>query len=316
MDQIHCMRVFIRIVEQGSFARAADDLGVSPATVTAALTALEKRLGARLLHRTTRKLSLTEEGRTYYEDIVRILGELAEAEDVISNARLSPRGRLRVSIAQSFEALSFFPLLDEFMQAYPLLQVEVIVTDRAVNMVEEGIDCALRAVEISADSSLIARKVLVSHWVTCATPDYLARNGRPHSIADLAQHNCIRFISPSTGKPREWSFTVNGERRSLSPSGKIAMTSLDGAVAAARAGAGIAQVPDVLAYSAILEGQLLPILTEHVVEGVPVMLAYPANRYLPARVRAFAAFFEKAYPENGYWPKIAAHLQAAMALVE
>lgn len=308
------MRVFIRIVEQGSFARAADNLGVSPASITAALTDLEKRLGARLLNRTTRKLSLTEEGRTYYEDCVRILDELAEAEDAISTARLSPRGRLRVSIAQSFEALSFFPLLNEFMQAYPELQVEVIVTDRAVNMVEEGIDCALRAVEISADAPLIARKVLVSHWVTCASPDYLAAHGTPHCIAELAGHNCIRFISPSSGKPREWPFNVNGERRTLSPAGSISMTSLDGAVAAARTGAGIAQVPDVLAYSAILNNELQPILTEHVTEGVPVMLVYPANRYLPARVRAFATFFEKAYPEQGYWPMIAAHLEAGRSL--
>lgn len=302
------MRVFVRIVEQGSFARAADSLGLSPASTTAALTALEKRLGVRLLHRTTRKLSVSEEGRTYYEDCVRILGELAEAEDAISTARVSPRGRLRVSIAQSFEAMSFFPLLNEFMQAYPQLLVDVIVTDRAVNMVEEGIDCALRAVEISADSALVARKVLVSHWVTCASPAYLEKHGTPASVADLEHHNCIRFISPSSGKPREWSFDIDGTRRNLSPAGNIAVTSLDGAVAAARIGAGIAQVSDVLAYTAILEGQLQPILTDHVVEGVPVVLVYPANRYLPTRVRAFATFFEKAYPEHGYWPKIAALL--------
>lgn len=278
MDQLYCMRVFVRVVEQGAFARAADDLGASRASVTTAITQLERRLGVRLLNRTTRRLSLTEEGRTYYEDCVRILGEISEAEDNLSTARLSPRGHLRVSIAQSFEALGIFPLLQQFMQQHPELSVEVIVTDRAVNLVEEGIDCALRAVEISADSALVARKVLTARWLTGASPEYLKRHGIPRNIDELSQHNCIRFISPSTGRVREWQFDVNGERISMMPNGNIRMTSLDGAVAAARTGAGVAQVPDVLAYKAIIEGELQPVLTEHIVLGVPVMLVYPGNR--------------------------------------
>lgn len=310
MDQLHCMRVFVRVVEQGAFARAADCLGVSRASVTTALSQLEKRLGVRLLNRTTRRLSLTEDGTSYYKDCVRILGEIAEVEDNLSSTKVFPRGRLRVSIAQSFEALAFFPLLDRFMKQYPALSVEVIVTDRAVNLVEEGIDCALRAVEISRDSNLVARRLFTCNWLTCASPAYLAERGTPGSISDLKGHNCIRFISPSTGKAREWLFDENGVRIGVAPVGNLWLTSLDAAVAAARAGAGIAQVPDALAFQAIMQGTLQPILTEHNAQSLPLMLVYPGNRYLPAKVRAFARFFEDAYPPEGWWPKIAARLQA------
>lgn len=310
MDQLHCMRVFVRVVEQGAFARAADDLGISRASVTTALSHLETRLGVRLLNRTTRRLSLTEDGSSYYNDCVRILGEIAEVEDNLSTAKASPRGRLRVSIAQSFEALGFFPLLRGFMQQYPALSVEVIVTDRAVNLVEEGIDCALRAVEISQDSTLVARKLFTANWLTCASPAYLEEKGTPRTIEELAEHCCIRFISPSMGRAREWLFDDNGVRTSLMPSGNLWLTSLDAAVAAARAGAGIAQVPDALAFRAVMDGQLRPVLTEHNAQSLPLVLAYPGNRYLPAKVRAFARYFERAYPLEGWWPKIAARLQA------
>jgi LysR family transcriptional regulator for bpeEF and oprC len=309
MDQLFCMRVFVRIVEQGACSRAADDLGVSRATVTTALSQLEKRLGVRLLQRTTRRLSLTDEGRAYYADCVRILGDVDEAEDALTHARLSPRGRLRVSIAQSFEPLGFFPLLARFMHEYPDLSVEVIVTDRAVNMVEEGIDCAVRAVEASRDALLVARTLFIARWLTCASPGYFAQHGVPGHPSEIAAHNCIRFVSPSTGRARDWLFDEGGVQTKRTPRGSLSLTSLDAAVAAARAGTGLAQVPDLLACDAVLAGELEPVLTEHIVQAPAVVLAYPGNRYLPAKVRAFAAFLQKAYPRQGWWPKIAAHLQ-------
>lgn len=307
------MRVFVRVVEHGAFVRAADDLGISRASVTTAVAQLERTLGARLLHRTTRRLSLTEEGRSYYQDCVRILGQIEEAEDSLSSSKHSPRGRLRISIAQSFEAMSIFPLLEEFMRLHPALDVEVVVTDRAVNLVEEGIDCALRATDIAADSPLVARKVLTARWLTCAARDYLASRGTPARVADLDGHNCIRFISPSTGRGREWLFDNGGKISSYSPNGNLALTSLDAAVAAAEAGIGVAQVPDALAYRAVLEDRLQPILTEHIAMALPVMFVYPGNRYLPARVRAFADFMDRAYPREGRWPQIAAKVEAGWA---
>lgn len=302
------MRVFVRVVEHGAFIRAADDLGFSAASVTGAVARLEAELGTRLLNRTTRRLSLTREGETYYQNCVRILDEIAEAEDNLGSAHLTVRGRLRVSIAQSFEALGFFPLLNEFMRRFPEVSVDVIVTDRAVSLVEEGIDIALRAVEIPPDAMLVARKVLTSRWITCASPAYLAEHGTPRALDELAGHNCIRFVSPSTGRAREWQFDEDGVATPFMPTGNLSVTSLDGAVASAKTGAGIVQVPDVLAYGAIMNGELQPVLTEKIVLCPAVMVVYPANRYLPARVRAFADYFASAYPEQGVWPDIAAKL--------
>lgn len=310
MDQLSCMRVFVRVVEQGALVRAADDLGVSRATVTTALSQLEKRLGVRLLQRTTRRQSLTDEGRSYYQDCVRILGEIAEAEDALSSSKVSPRGRLRVSIPQSFEALGFFPLLHTFMQQYPELAVEVIVTDRAVNLVEEGVDCAVRSVEMSRDSMLVARRLCIVRWLTCASPAYLAGRGTPTCVADLDAHDCIRFVSPSSGRVREWLFDEGGVQTRRTPRGSLSLTSLDAAAAAARAGAGIAQLPDALAFRGVMDGELRPVLTTHIMQALPLVLAYPGNRYLPAKVRAFAGFFQRAYPREGWWPRIAAKLRA------
>jgi LysR family transcriptional regulator for bpeEF and oprC len=159
MDQFSCMRVFARVVELGSFARASEALEIARASATTAVARLEKRLGVRLLHRTTRRLSLTEDGRLYYQACVSMLTDLAEAEDALSNARKSPRGRLRVSTPHSFIHMVFLPALPRFMARYPDLEVEIVMTDRAVNLVEEGIDCAVRAVDIPDDSPLVARRI-------------------------------------------------------------------------------------------------------------------------------------------------------------
>lgn len=304
------MKVFVRVVEHGAFVDAADDLGISKASITTAVSQLEKSLGVRLLHRTTRRLSLTEEGRSYYEDCVRILGQIDAAEDNLSSSSHALRGRLRVSVSQSFEAMTLLPLLAEFISSHPELNVELIVTDMAVNLVEEGIDCALRATDIAPDAPLIARKVLTARWLTCASPEYLAQRGRPERIADLEGHNCIRFVSPSLGRCRDWQFDENGRVRNVEPRGSLSVTSLDAAASAALAGIGIAQVPDAIAYRPVLEGRLQPLLTEHITMALPVMFVYPANRYLPKRVRALGEFMSRAYPKEGWWPQIAAKIEA------
>lgn len=304
MDQLHCMQVFVRVVEHGAFVRAADDLGLSPASVTAAVSQLEKRLGIRLLNRTTRRLSLTEEGGAYYQDCVRILGQIAEAEDNLTGMQRLPKGRLRVSIAQSFEAMAFFPLLHEFMTLHPDLSVDVIVTDRAVNLVEEGIDCALRGSDIPADAPLVARKVMKARWLTCAAPGYLETYSTPQSIDALDDHNCIRFVSPSSGRGREWYFYRDRAVVNHQPNGSLCVNSLDAAASAAAAGIGLAQVPDVLVCKQVMENRLVPVLTQFIALAQPVVLVYPQNRYLPARVRAFAEFIENAYPAEGWWMRI------------
>ena len=304
MDKLYCMQVFVRVVEHGAFVRAADALGVSKTTVTDAVKRLEKQLGIRLLNRTTRKLSATDEGRSYYENCVRILDEIRESEDNLSGAVMQPRGRLRVSVPQSFTDAIFFPGLMEFMRRYSQLDVEVVFTDRAVNMVEEGIDCAIRGLEISADSGLVARPLSPVRWLTCAAPAYLAEHGTPCRIDELENHNCIRFISPSNGRPRDWRFTVDGNEVSFVPGGSLRLTSFDAAIQMALVGAGIAQVPDGLAHAEVMRGKLVPVLADCVADAPSLMLIYPGNRYLTAKVRVFKDYFLKAFPKEGWWSDI------------
>lgn len=306
MDRLACMQVFVRVVEHGSFRKAADALGISRASATAAVARLEKRLRVRLLNRTTRRLSVTDEGQSYYANCLRILGEVAEAEDGLSGARLVPRGRLRLSVPQSFVNFMFFPALTEFAERYPQLEIEVLMADRVVNLIEEGIDCAIRGVEIPDDSDLVARRLSVTRWLTCASPGYLEKAGTPAVISDLVQHNCIRCLSPSTGRPRDWVFNDGGREIGFAPCGNLRLTSFDAAAQMALAGAGIAQVPDALGFSFVATGQLRPLLTEWTAEAPPLVLVYPGNRYLPAKVRVFVDFFADRFPKDGWWDAVSA----------
>lgn len=307
MDRLFCMKVFVRVVEHGAFVRAADDLGVSRATVTEAIAQLEQRLGVRLINRTTRSLSVTDEGQTHYANCVRLLGDIEEAEEALSDSRLRPHGRLRVSVPQSFINSVFYPGLVRFMQLYPELEVEMVFTDRAVNLIEEGVDCAIRGVEIPGDSGLVAIELTPTRWLTCASPVYLAEHGTPGSVGDLERHNCIRFISPSTGRARDWLFLVDEQQVSIEPAGNLRLTSFDAAVQVALSGAGIAQVPDGLACRQVLDGLLQPLLTDYAAVAPPLVLVYPGNRYLTAKVRAFKEFFANEFPKEGWWPQIARH---------
>jgi LysR family transcriptional regulator for bpeEF and oprC len=306
MDYFACMRTFARVVEHGSFARAADDLQVSRPATTIAVAHLEKRLGVRLLHRTTRRISLTDDGRTFYERCLRILGDIAETEESLSNARVSPRGLLRVSTPNAFVHLVFFPALPRFLQRHPHLSLEVVLTDRALDLVEEGIDCAVRGVDIPDDSTLVARHIAQMHWVTCAAPDYLEARGTPQAVADLERHNCVRFISPSTGRTADWSFEKDGKRATFTPRGNLAVTTPEAAVAAAVAGIGIAQVPEPLAFPPLSARRLRPVLLDWVASAPAIKVVYPSNRYLSAKVKAFADFIAEIYPAKGWWEEIAA----------
>ena len=305
MDQLFCMRAFKRVVELRSFAKAAEDLDVARPTVSNAVAQLEKRLGVRLLHRTTRRLNITQDGQAYYEGCVRILHELAETEDQLSNARRSPRGRLRVSTPNSFVQLRFMEALPEFLARYPDIELEVVMTNRAVDLVEEGVDCAVRAVDIPGDSTLIARHIADVRWITCASPGYLARAKPPRDIADLERHECVRFISPSTGRAADWHFEHGKRRVSYTPKGRLGVTSMEAAGAAALHGIGIAQVPESLVYPHLRSGALAAVLLEWAAPAPALKVVYPSNRYLTAKVRVFADFIAEIFPREGWWPEIA-----------
>lgn len=290
MDRLACMRLFTRVVELGSFARASEELDIGRPAATAAIASLERHLGARLLHRTTRSLSLTADGRAYYERCLRILQDVAEAEDALSRSRVSQRGRLRVSIPHSFIYFDFFPELPRFLESHPALEVELVITDRAVNMAEEGIDCAVRATPIPDDSTLVAREIAGSRWLTCASPAYLKKHGKPREIGDLARHNCIRFVSPSTGRVVDYRFEKAHRRESFTPRGNLGVTSLEAAAVAAQGGIGVAQVPEDFVQAAIRARRLVSLLEGWIAPAPPMCVVYPSNRYLSAKVRAFADF--------------------------
>jgi LysR family transcriptional regulator for bpeEF and oprC len=306
MDQFFCMRVFTRVVELGTFARASDQLEIARPTATLAVARLEKRLGVRLLQRTTRRLSLTEEGRSFYESCVRILGDLAETEEALSNARASPRGRLRVGTPHSFVHLAFMPALPRFLARHPQLEVEVFMSDRAVDLIEEGLECAVRAAVAPGDSTLVARTLAKVNWLTCASSAYLETRGTPASIAELERHNCVRFISQSTGRSADWQFRKGEERISFTPRGTFGVSALEGAMAAAVGGIGIAQIPDVLGMPLLRSGALKPLLLDFVAPAPPLQVVYPSNRYLSAKVRALADFAAEIFRREGWWDDILA----------
>jgi LysR family transcriptional regulator for bpeEF and oprC len=295
MDQLFCIRVFVRVVELGSFARASEALDIARPRATHAVAALEKRLGVRLLNRTTRQLSLTEDGRVYYNGCLRMLSELAEAEDQLSSSQSSPRGRLCVSVPTSLIHTVFLSSLPKFLARYPELQVEFVVTDRPVNLVQEGIDCAVRGSELPDDSTLVARHVLRTRFLTCASPEYFAARGTPLTIAALADHECVRFISPSTGRVWDWQFKRGEAEESYTPRGRLGVTSLEAAGAAASYGIGIAQVPEVVVVPLLQSGRLKPVLLEWAAPAPPLKVVYPSNRYLTAKVRVFANFVAETY---------------------
>lgn len=298
MDQVFAMRMYVRVVELGSFIRASEEFDVARSTATQCVAGLEKRLGVRLLHRTTRTLTPTQDGRAYYESCVRILADLAEAEESLSGARSRPRGKLRVSTPTGFLRLIFFPSLPRFLERYPELELEVLINDRALNLVEEGIDCAVRAAPIADDSMLVARHVSKIRWITCASPAYLRKHGTPKEVADLERHNCIRFLSPSTGRIADWQFEKDGERTTFEPRGNLAVNALEAAAAVASYGVGIAQAPEPLVSQALRDKALKAVLADHIAPAPSLQVVYPSNRYLTAKVRAFADFVAEIFPRD------------------
>jgi LysR family transcriptional regulator for bpeEF and oprC len=289
MDRLQAMRVFARVAELGGFTRAAAALELSCARVSEAVSGLERALGARLLHRTTRRLSLTDDGRAYYERCAAILADVDEAEGLVSRSRATPRGRLRVAMPVALARLFLVPALPRLLARHPELALEVRLENRATDLVAEGIDCAISYGE-PPDTGLVARRIGTTHLVTCAAPGYLDRCGAPRSPDDLACHNCIAFLALATGRPAEWIFESAGARRVHRPAGNLAFNSMEACVAAAAAGLGVTQVLSSLAHDAIAARRLAPVLLDGAAEGPPLYFVHPPNRQLSARTRAFAEF--------------------------
>jgi LysR family transcriptional regulator for bpeEF and oprC len=290
MDQLQGMRVFAQVAEMGSFARAADVMDMSRAMASAYVAQLEKHLGTRLLHRTTRKVTVSPEGAVYLERCKRILAEVQAADDEMRHARARPQGKLRVDVPVAFGRYVLMPSLPIFTSRYPEITLEVRFNDRYVDLAAEHIDVALRGGEVTSPD-LIARRITHSRLVTCASPNYLAQHGAPKTPADLKHHRTMGYLRSDNARPSEWKFRHGKDgTQKLKLAFALSFNTSEPLVMSAYEGQGIIQTTDLLLSRALAEGRLVEVLRDYSCEGPPFSVVYPRATQHLAKVRVFAEF--------------------------
>jgi LysR family transcriptional regulator for bpeEF and oprC len=287
MDKIQAMRVFARVVEAGTFTKAAESLALPKGTVTKLVQHLESRLKVRLLNRTTRRVTVTPDGAAYYERTVRLLNDLDDIEASMTNAQASPSGRLRVDVGTSVARLIIIPALVDFYRRYPDIQLDLGVSDRPVDLISDNVDCVLRGGEL-LEQSLVARRVGNMGLVTVATPQYLKERGTPQQPEDLeGGHTTVNYFSSRTGRPYPHLFEKDGRTLEISGRYRVALNDSNALLAAVLAGLGISQVASFAAAPHLESGELVPVLADWKRPAIPLHVVYPPNRHLSAKVRAF-----------------------------
>ena len=282
------MVAFVRAVDRGGFSAAARDLGLTPSAVSKLVTRLEDRLGVRLLNRTTRRLALTPEGEAYFHRSQRILADIAEAEEEVGRFRAQPRGLLRVNVGTAFGMHQLVPALPDFLARHPEIQVELTLTDRLVDLIEEGADLGIRLGTL-ADSTLVARRICEVERVVCAAPEYLRKRGTPRKPAELRAHNCLNMANAPA--LRRWPFAGRDGVEHVEVSGNVSATSADALLALALRGLGVIRLSDVIVGAAIRDGRLVPLLEGvHHSEALPLHAVYPQGRHRSPRVAAMIDF--------------------------
>ncbi len=284
MDRIDVMRLFVRIVERGSFAQAARDLRIPRPSATHAIQRLEADLGVRLLERTTRNVRATLDGALYHERCVRLLADLDEVESVFQTAE--PKGPLRVDMQGTIARFFVLPALPGFIARYPGIALSLSEGDRMVDLITEGVDCVLRAGELS-DSSLIGRRITAFEQLTLASPAYLARHGVPSTPDDLAGHRMVAYSASTTGQPYPLEFQTDGGLQERALPYDVVVRGAEIYTASGVAGLGLIQVPRYRIAHQIAAGVLVPILESFPPRSVPVSVLYPQSRHLSSRLRVF-----------------------------
>jgi LysR family transcriptional regulator for bpeEF and oprC len=287
MDRIRMMQIFSRVVEAQSFAGAAKSLSLPRSTVSRAIQDLEAALGVRLLQRTTRMLQVTPNGSLYYDHCQLILGEIDNVEFELAGAAQHVRGTLRVDMPAAFARAIVLPALDAFQTQHPEITLVLTLGDRPVDLLEEGVDCVVRAGLPASSALLVARPVGSFKWVSCGAPAYLARFGAPLSLDALADHRIIEFHAGRTGRATDWQFIVDGVGRAVPVSGSLAVNDTDAYVTCALEGLGLIRIADYLAGPYLASGQLVAVLPAVDSPSVPLSVLYPQNRHVPPAVRAF-----------------------------
>ena len=288
IDHASEMAAFVRVVEAKGFSAASGVLGLSPSAVSKLITRLETRLGVRLLQRTTRALHLTTEGEVFYAAARRIVSEIETIEDQITGQRDTPHGLLRVTTSLAFSTHQLAPVILEFMARHPLVELELLPTDRVVDIVEEGVDIAIRIGRL-ADTSFMARKIGEDKRLICAAPSYLARHGTPRRPEELAKHNCI--VSRERPYLNRWQFRIDGEVREIDVAGRVAISEGEMQMQLALQGIGIVRLTRLTMAQAIRDGALVPLLGEFSAEEpVAIHAVYPHRRHLAPKVPVFVNF--------------------------
>ncbi|MET3494951.1 LysR family transcriptional regulator [Variovorax boronicumulans] len=291
MDRIELLKVFLRVAESGSFTRAADRLALPRAAVSTAVQQLEARLGSRLLHRTTRRVGLTPDGEALVERARALVADMEDIEQQFLPAHSNVSGRLKVDVPSRIARLLIAPALPDFFARFPAIELELGSSDRAVDLVLEGVDCALRVGPL-ASSSLVARPLGHFTLINCASPAYLARHGTPQTTADLPEHIAVNYASPTSGRAAPWEWQRDGETATLRMRSQVAANNAETYIACALAGLGLIQIPAYDVRAHLAAGELVEVMPEARAEPLPVQLVYPHRRNLSRRVQAFAGWLE------------------------
>ncbi|ALV58164.1 MULTISPECIES: putative multidrug efflux transcriptional regulator CeoR [Burkholderia] len=286
MDRLQAMQVFTRVVDTSSFTKAAETLSLPRASVTTIIQNLEAFLGVRLMHRTTRRLSLTPDGAAYYERCVRILADVEETEASFQANNRKPHGKLRIDMPGSIGRLLVIPSLCEFHTRYPDIDLQLGLSDRPVDLLQEGVDCVIRVGALQ-DSSLVARRVGLFECVTVASPDYLERHGEPQTIDDLNQHKAVNYFSSRTGRTIDWTFLIDGKEVEMKMEGIVSVNDADAYVTCGIEGFGLIQPPLFMVLPHLREGRLKEVLPGVKPLPMPISVVYPHSRHLSPKVRVF-----------------------------
>ncbi len=299
MEGFGAIQVFVAVVENSGFSAAARTLGISKSAVSKRINQLEAHLGVRLLHRTTRKLSLTEAGERYFEHAAQALTAAGQAEDAVTELQGEPQGNLKISSPMSFGRLHVAPLIPKLLQRHPKLQIDLVMDDRKVDLVAGGFDVAIRAGNLPA-STLIARKLAPLRQVLCASPDYIDRYGRPGTPAELSSHNCVLYSYSSDAN--EWTLIGEGGPETMTVSGSYQVNNSEALLEALREGVGVGRLPTFVAGPDLKTGRLVKLFESYCIPEFTIYAVFPERQYLPAKVRAFLDFAIEYFGGNHpYW---------------